>query len=160
MARSTTGRKPRKVGKKATTKLRTAANVRNAKKNPRVASPLREVLAHMTGKNPPRFVRGYSLDELSDEEYEQLHTWAVKNVRPRWLTGCGLLEAAEDQVQDAVSNGNILPSPDSLSGRVEAAQRVLRRLRQRYDAALLDLAVAVEGQARRTQHDCNCKAMG
>ena len=59
--------------------------------------PIREVLRAMTGCAPPRFVRGYSLDRLSDDETGKLQDWAVAHRKPRWLTGIGLLEAAEQR---------------------------------------------------------------
>jgi hypothetical protein len=65
----------------------------------------------MTGENPPSFVKGYNFENLSDIEILALQDWAATNVRPYWLTGIGLLDAAEKQVQEAVDNGNI-PSPE------------------------------------------------
>lgn len=73
----------------------------------RPAHPIRDVLKAMTGKAPPKFVKGYSIYSLTDEEWDKLQSWAVNACRPSWLTGIGLLEAAEHQVQEAVSNGNI-----------------------------------------------------
>ncbi len=73
----------------------------------RPAHPIRDVLVAMTGKTPPVFVKGYSVYNLTDEQWEELQDWAVNTCRPSWLTGIGLLEAAEHQVQEAVSNGNI-----------------------------------------------------
>jgi hypothetical protein len=76
---------------------------------PRPKNPLREVLQAMTGSRPPKCARGYSSTELSDEEQEELHKWAVNHVKPAWLTGIGLIDAADAQIAEAVSNGNIPP---------------------------------------------------
>lgn len=84
----------------------------------------------MTGEEPPKFVRGYTTEDLTDSEYEQLQHWAVNNVKPSWLTGIGLLEAADQQVMEAVSNGNIEP-PEEFS-RADAVRCTLERLQQRY----------------------------
>jgi hypothetical protein len=76
--------------------------------------PIREVLAAMTGLNVrsiPFYVRGYTLETVSDEYWDRLQDWAIRHTRPAWLTGIGLLEAAEAQVKEAVSNGNIPPAP-------------------------------------------------
>ena len=73
--------------------------------------PIRDVLRSMTGKEPPNFVRGYSFDGLTDKETMDLQDWASNSVPLGWLTGIGLLEAAESQVGEAVSNGNI-PGPE------------------------------------------------
>lgn len=75
--------------------------------------PIREVLNAMTGKPVPRFVKGYDLKSLTDDERDKLQSWAVNAVRPRWATGIGILEAAEQQVREAVSNGNIPPDPNA-----------------------------------------------
>lgn len=74
-------------------------------------NPLRKVLRAMTRQEPPDFVRGYSTTQLTEEEQQKLQDWAVNAVRPRWLTGIGLLDAADAQVAEAVSNGNIPPPP-------------------------------------------------
>lgn len=131
MARTTTRDNAIVPIKKRTTRK---ANVRHAKKDSRAASPLREVLAHMTGKKPPKFVRGYTLEDLTEDECWMLQRWAVNNVKPSWLTGIGLLEAAEQQVMEAVSNGNIEPPKES--SRAAAIRRTLERLRQRQFEAL------------------------
>jgi len=69
--------------------------------------PLRDVLEAMTGEQPPAFVKGYSTKGLSDKQLMMLQDWCSTNVKPNWLTGIGLLEAAEQQVQEAVANTNI-----------------------------------------------------
>ncbi len=71
--------------------------------------PLREVLQAMVGKEPPAFVRGYDTSGYSDEEQQALQAWCCSNARPHWLTGIGIIEAAETQIAEAVANGNILP---------------------------------------------------
>jgi hypothetical protein len=65
----------------------------------------------MTGAIPPHFVRGYNTDTLTELEHHKLQEWAVNNVKPSWLTGIGLIEAAEKQIDEAVGNGNIPPPP-------------------------------------------------
>ena len=60
--------------------------------------PIREVLQAMTG---------YSFKDLSEEQIMELQDWCASHVRPSWLTGIGLMGAAESQVMEAVSNGNI-----------------------------------------------------
>ncbi len=71
--------------------------------------PLREVLSMLCGgKAPPRFVTTqHFTTQLSAEDQEKLHEWAVKNVKPQWLTGIGVLEAADAMVREAVANANI-----------------------------------------------------
>ena len=69
--------------------------------------PIRLVLKAMTGAEPPAFVRGYSFKGLSEDQTAKLQNWCVEHVRPDWLTGIGLMDAAENQVEEAVCNGNI-----------------------------------------------------
>ena len=64
----------------------------------------------MTGVSPPEFVQGYVFQGLSDEQMQELQDWCALHVKPVWLTGIGLMDAAESQVAEAVSNGNI-PAP-------------------------------------------------
>lgn len=72
-------------------------------------NPIRKVLRAMTGKKPPKFVKGYNYNNLTDMQHQELQDWAATNVRPNWLTGIGLIEAAERQVKEAVDNSNIPP---------------------------------------------------
>jgi len=72
-------------------------------------NPIRKVLRAMTGKRPPSYVKGYNFSNLTDKQTDELQDWAVNNVRPFWLTGIGLIEAAEKQVKEAVDNANIPP---------------------------------------------------
>jgi len=74
--------------------------------------PIRDVLHAMTGENPPTFVKGYGFKGLSDAQMQELQDWCAIHVRPVWLTGIGLMDAAESQVEEAVSNGNIPPEVD------------------------------------------------
>lgn len=71
--------------------------------------PIRLVLKAMTGAVPPTFVRGYNFKGLTDDQTSKLQDWCVNHVRPDWLTGIGLMDAAEEQVREAVDNGNIPP---------------------------------------------------
>jgi len=72
-------------------------------------NPIRKVLRAMTGRKPPKYVQGYNYNNLTDRQYQSLQDWAAQHVTPRWLTGIGLIEAAERQVNEAVDNGNIPP---------------------------------------------------
>lgn len=74
--------------------------------------PLWDVLFMTTGKDPPDYVRGcYSSKELPEDKQETLLDWCATYAQPFWLTGVGLLEAVDRQVEEAVSNGNIPPKP-------------------------------------------------
>ena len=147
MARTTVRRNVGKTGRGAGTKSRSKANVYNAKKNPRVASPLREILAQMTGKRPPAFLKGhYTTETLSEGDTERLQNWAIRNVRPSWLTGIGLMDAADSQVHEAIMNGNIPPAPGETA--VISVHWLLIRARLRHDLLLHELAAATEREAR------------
>jgi hypothetical protein len=74
--------------------------------------PLREVLLAMTGQEPPAFVKGYSTVNLTDAQRDELQDWCSVMAKPFWLTGIGLIDAAEAQIQEAVNNGNIPPPPN------------------------------------------------
>ena len=78
--------------------------------------PIRDVLRAMTQCEPPEFVRGYSLEGLTDMQAQQLQDWACENCKPSWLTGIGVLDAAETQVREAVDNANIPPAPKEPTG--------------------------------------------
>jgi hypothetical protein len=78
-------------------------------KNAFPKDPIREVLRAMTGVTPPAFVKGYDCKGLTDAQVQELQDWCATHVRPSWLTGIGLMDAAENQVAEAVSNGNIPP---------------------------------------------------
>ena len=73
--------------------------------------PIREVLEAMTGQKPPAFVKGYDFKGLTDAQLQELQDWCCIHVKPSWLTGIGLMDAAESQVEEAVSNANIPPEP-------------------------------------------------
>lgn len=73
-----------------------------------VSDPLYEALAALTRAEPPEIVRGLiSAEELTDEQFSQLHDWAADNVVPDWATGIGLIDAAEMLVRSAIENQNI-----------------------------------------------------
>lgn len=99
-------------------------------------NPIRDVLRAMTGKPPPPFVKGYTCYDLTDREWDELHSWAVRNCKPSYLTGIGLIEAAQHQVDEAVGNGNI-PAPKDTSDGLMLIQKQLGILDRRY-AMLLD----------------------
>lgn len=94
--------------------------------------PICEILKAMTGKNPPRFLKGYSVYGTTDDEWEKLHTWAVNNCKPCWVTGIAILESAEDQVLEAISNGNIPPEPET--DEIEILNRQITRLSRIFDS--------------------------
>ncbi len=70
-------------------------------------NPIREALRTLCWAEPPRFVRGYDLDNLSDREKTLLQNWAGEHARPEWATSLGMLDAAELIVRQALENGNI-----------------------------------------------------
>ena len=73
-----------------------------------IQSPLGSMLYALTGVMPPAFVNGiYASNELSEDQQMELHDWCTTHVKPHWATGIGLLEAADQMVEEAVSNGNI-----------------------------------------------------
>jgi hypothetical protein len=94
--------------------------------------PIREILKTVTGKNPPKFLKGYSVYGTTDDEWEKLHSWAVNSCKPYWVTGIALLESAEDQVLEAVSNGNI--PPESGVDEIEILNRQITRLSRIFDS--------------------------
>lgn len=78
--------------------------------------PLWNALRCVTGgQTPPEYVKGFwYTTELDDDLSEKLHAWAVNAVVESgnaWMTGIGALDAADLVVREAVSNGNIPPSP-------------------------------------------------
>lgn len=88
-----------------------AVNKRPVRKIEAPKDPIREVLEAMTVATPPDFVRGYSFKDLTEEQTMLLQDWCASHVRPSWLTGIGLMDAAESQVMEAVNNGNIPEEP-------------------------------------------------
>lgn len=69
--------------------------------------PLREALKAVVGKEPPGYVRGHTIQGLTDRQVMELQDWCSINARPEWATGLSMLEAAEMIVQGAVDNANI-----------------------------------------------------
>ncbi len=75
---------------------------------PKIKNPLYQVLQHMTGKKPPLVLENcLSFSEISDEEYLLLQDWVCNNSKPYWVTGEGILEAAQIIVNLALENNNI-----------------------------------------------------
>lgn len=77
--------------------------------------PLRDMLRWLTARTPPKFVKGYTYKNLTDEEHMLLQEWAISTLNGtpvHWSTGIGVIEAAEKLVEEAVANGNI-PAEDS-----------------------------------------------
>lgn len=112
--------------------------------------PFRDALKAMTGVEPPDFVSGYNAGGLDDKELSELQDWAADAVKPTYFTGIGLIEAAEDQVAEAVSNGNIPPNPQV--NRAEQIEKQLVHLRVRYDTLLRRLEEAVLYDAEERQY--------
>lgn len=74
--------------------------------------PIREVLRHLVGEEPPTFVRGYDTMNLTDRQLEELTPWILNTLSSTelyWSTGIGIIEAAENIVAEAVANANIPP---------------------------------------------------
>ncbi len=69
--------------------------------------PLREALLAVTGKEPPAYVKGHNILNLTDHQVMALQDWCSLNARPEWATGLSILEAAEMIVQGAIDNANI-----------------------------------------------------
>lgn len=74
-------------------------------------SPFRDALKAITGQDPPDYVRGYNANDLSAVvELDELQSWcsdAIVDAGFEWMTGLGVIEAAELLVAGAVENGNI-----------------------------------------------------
>jgi hypothetical protein len=68
---------------------------------------IRDCILMFTGKEPPFTIRVTELRRLPDDKYEQLQSWLSCNVRMRWLTGIGTIEAIESSVYEAWVNGNL-----------------------------------------------------
>lgn len=85
--------------------------------------PFRDILQAVTGVKPPKFVRGYSTRGYTDAEKDELQSWASDNVKPSWATGIGLIEAAENMVEEAEINGNIPHDPDAPKKAKKATRR-------------------------------------
>ncbi len=74
--------------------------------------PIREVLQRIVGAVPPDFVQGYDYNNLTDTQYESLQSWVLDSLSDSplyWSTGIGILEAAQNIVEEAVINANIPP---------------------------------------------------
>ena len=70
--------------------------------------PIREALKAVCGDaEPPSFVQGYLLQDLTDAQNMELQDWCADNCVPHWATGIGAMEAAERIVKEAVDNANI-----------------------------------------------------
>jgi len=77
------------------------------------ANPIRDVLRLLSrGKEPPKYVIGYST-HVPDGCTLPLQDWAASNAGVGWMTGIGLLDAADLLVASAVGNANIPPEPPS-----------------------------------------------
>lgn len=89
--------------------------------HPEVSAPYRDLIAHMLKRRAPPLSmvpRGtYTSDDLTEKQSEDLQWWIVKHLCPLrcpglyWSTGIGLIEAMDTMVEEAISNGNIMPRP-------------------------------------------------
>ena len=93
-------------------------------------NPLREVLKALTGVEPPVQVSGY---KFKLEDSDVIQAWAVQHVKPNYLTGIGLMEAAEALVESAVSNGNIPRPPQPTVYRFEVYYASSNSIQHLYD---------------------------
>ena len=76
----------------------------------RPTDPLRDAIRLISGREPPEYVRGWDLSEISDVDVEHLQDWLsgpMDQTETPWGTGIGALEAAEHIVSCAIDNGNI-----------------------------------------------------
>ena|ERR1700748_2929637 len=69
--------------------------------------PLREALKVLCKKEPPEYVKGYDIKNLTGFQVMELQDWCSINAHPEWATGLSMLEAAEMIVQSAIDNANI-----------------------------------------------------
>ena len=77
------------------------------------ASPFKEALVAITGKEPPFDLTGiYESRHISDDIIDDLQAWCADNSNPHWATGLSMLEAADLIVDGAIENANIA-TPDS-----------------------------------------------
>jgi hypothetical protein len=118
--------------------------------------PIRDVLKAMTGKAPPAFVRGYTCHNLPDTKWDALQSWAVNNCKPSYLTGIGLIEAAHQQVDEAVSNGNIPPPGYPCGNRVDFVLKLFRALSKRHGDLLVELRQATIELAYKQKEAAAC----
>ncbi len=88
------------------------------------AHPLYEVLLYMVRHPPPEFTKGKMfISELTEEENTRLQDWCSRHVKPEWLTGIGVMDAADSQIREAVANGNIA---DVTAPKLKSVSRKIR----------------------------------
>jgi hypothetical protein len=78
-------------------------------KKPQPKAPIIEALEALTGKPvPEHLVQGctYDLRPLGDS-VDALQNWCADNAPRPWMTGLGIIEAAELLVAGAIENGNL-----------------------------------------------------
>lgn len=71
--------------------------------------PIRGALRAITGRTPPKWLKGYSTNFGTDAQRIALQDWVNEKPRPFWSTGIGILDAADTLVDEAVANANIPP---------------------------------------------------
>ncbi len=99
---------------------------------PDVFDPIRDALKVLCGgKEPPIYVKGHDLENLTDGERDHLQNWVNMHLAGDifWSTGIGAIEAAELLVTEALGNDNIL-------GKEVAAIRKDERLLQKKKQAM------------------------
>jgi len=69
--------------------------------------PIREALQALCGAEPPAFVQGWDINDLTEDQVQELQDWCSLNARPEWATGLSMMEAAVLIVEGAVENNNI-----------------------------------------------------
>lgn len=76
--------------------------------------PLRDALRLFCGgKEPPEYVQGYDYSNLTDDQHQHLQDWVNMNLAEGifWSTGIGVIEAAQNLVEEAEINANIPQNP-------------------------------------------------
>lgn len=96
---------------------------------PDIENPFREALEALVGQEPPAYVVGYSLNDIPPTDRLALQDWCSVHGRPAWVTGIGVIEAAELLVLSAIENGNIprrtaiVPVSPALDLKLATAER-------------------------------------
>ena len=73
-----------------------------------IKNSFQEALQTIIGKRPPGNLDGINHSkQLSDADFLRLQVWCFDNIRPKWGTGIGAIEAADTIVRNAIENGNI-----------------------------------------------------
>jgi len=73
---------------------------------------LKQALELIVGETCPVDVPQFKASGMMSDDFLALQDWASENVPVSWMTGIGVIEAAELLVQSALDNGNIDRSVD------------------------------------------------